>query len=146
VRNAKTHATIKKIIHSLAPGGVYLHNGSTAGTAEIVSLDAEKLATELTGSTLAANSVMAGAVFALIGCPVDGLCAYLDKTFGPKGREIADANIKCARTGHAYIVQAGLQERLHAPVPAASIVGQIWSGAAAVGLGAATAGVKFVAA
>lgn len=131
---------------SLAPGGIHLHNGNTPGAAAIVSLDAEKLATELTGSTLAANSVMAGAVFALIGCPADGLCAYLDKTFGPKGREIADANLKCARAGHAYILHAGLQERLHAPVPSAAIAGQIWSGAAAVGLGAATAGVKFVAA
>ena len=130
----------------VAPGGTHLHDGEATGTPGIVSLNATKLAGELTGSTLAANSVMAGAVFALLGYQVDSLCAYLEKSFGPKGRDLADANATCARAGHARIGEAGLRGRLRAPPRSGSIAGQLWSGAAALGLGAATAGVKFVAA
>ena len=129
---------------TLTPGGTHLYNGEDAATADIVSLNATKLAGELTGSTLAANSVMVGAVFALLGYQVDALCVYLEKSFGPKGRDLADANVKCARAGHTRIGKAGLWERLHAPVPSGSVTGQLWNGAAALGLGAATAGVKFV--
>ncbi len=131
---------------SMAPGGTHLHDGEAADAAGIVSLNATKLAGELTGSTLAANSVMAGAVFALLGYPVDHLCVYLANAFRQKGPGLADANEKCARAGHARIGDAGLWKRLRAPDASDAVAGQLWSGAAALGLGAATAGVKFVAA
>lgn len=131
---------------SMAPGGTHLHDGEAADAAGIVSLNATKLAGELTGSTLAANSVMAGAVFALLGYPVDPLCVYLANAFRQKGPGLADANEKCARAGHARIGDAGLWKRLRAPDASDAVAGQLWSGAAALGLGAATAGVKFVAA
>ena len=129
---------------SLAPGGIHLHSGETADADNCISLPAEKMAGELTGSTLAANSVTAGAVFALLGYPEDALCDYLEKSFGRKSRELAEGNVKCARAGHAHIRAAGWWERLYAPPRSAAVSGQIWSGAAALGLGAATAGVKFV--
>lgn len=128
---------------SLISGGLNLHACETADAANIIPLNAGKMAVELTGSALAANSVAAGAVFSLLGYPPDALCGYLEKLFGRKSRELADANTKCARAGHAHIREAGLWERLRGPLPSGSIIGQIWSGAAALGLGAATAGVKF---
>ncbi len=130
---------------TLAPGGIHLHDGEAAESVDIVVLNAESLAKELTGSTLAGNSVAAGAIFALLGYPDDVLCAYLEETFGRKAPELAEANTKCARAGHAHIREAGLWERLSAP-KSGSVTGQIWSGATSLGLGAATAGVKFVAA
>lgn len=129
---------------SLMPGGLNLHDGEVSDAAHTIPLHAAKMATELTGSSLAANSVAAGAVFALLGYPPDSLCGYLEKLYGHKSRELADANTKCARAGHECITQAGGWERLHAPLPSRSVSGQLWSGAAALGLGAATAGVKFV--
>jgi len=131
---------------SVASGGTHLHNGEAAGVADIVTLNATKLAADLTGSALAANSVMAGAVFALLGYPVDALCVYLEGSFSQKGRDVADANVKCARAGHAHIGEAGQWARLRAPALSGPVTGQLLSGAAALGLGAATAGVKFVAA
>ena len=131
---------------SVAPNGTHLHDGEATDAAGMVSLNAKKLAGDLTGSTLAANSVMAGAVFALLGYPVDALCVYLANAFRQKGQNLADANEKCARAGHACIGEAGLWKRLRAPVVSDSVAGQVWSGAEALGLGAATAGVKFVAA
>ncbi|MCA1808702.1 MAG: 2-oxoacid:acceptor oxidoreductase family protein [Lentisphaerae bacterium] len=141
-----TEVSGEVLSQNIASGGTHLHNCEAASTADIVSLHATEIAKKLTGSALAANSVMAGAVFALLGYPVDTLCAYLEKSFGPKGRDLADANAKCARAGHSHIGEAGLWERLHAPPQSGSMAGQLWSGAAALGLGAATAGVKFVAA
>ncbi|MFA7172027.1 MAG: 2-oxoacid:acceptor oxidoreductase subunit alpha [Kiritimatiellia bacterium] len=132
---------------SIAPGGTHLHNGEATETTEIVALNATKLARELTGSTLAANSVLAGAVFALLGYPVDSLCLYLEKLFSPKDKELADVNMKCARAGHTRIGEFGAWARLQAPALSDHVTaGQLWSGAAALGQGAATAGVKFVAA
>lgn len=131
---------------SLAPGGMQLHNGDAADGANFVALNVGRLAGDLTGATVAANSAMAGAVFALLGYPDDALCRELQKTFSQKSREIAAANVICAQAGHARMRETGLGGRLRAPVPCAAVSGQIWSGAAALGLGAASAGVKFVSA
>ena len=107
---------------------------------QAVCLPFSDMARKLTGSRIMANTVAAGAVFVLLGYEVEGLCRYLTKVFGKKGREVAEQNVLCARRG------AELAMAYRGAVPGPRPVGAppfVYSGNEALGLGAATAGVKF---
>ena len=83
----------------------------------------------------------AGAVYALGGYPVEALCRHLEKVFAKKGPAIVAGNLACARRGHELASAQGA--RIAVPPPGNGPA-QVYSGAAAIGLAAATAGVKFV--
>lgn len=121
--------------------GLILFDG--AGDSGLVSLEFTKTAKELTGSGLMANTVAAGAVFALLGYDVEKLCAYLGVEFKKKGHEVVGNNVTCARRGAELASSAGAS--INAP-KCAGAPGHVCDGAEAVGLAAATAGVRFVAA
>ena len=120
-------------------GGLVLFDGD--GGPGVVSLGLTAAAKELTGSAQMANTVAAGAVFALLGYPVAKLCDHLGVEFEKKGAEVVASNVLCARRGAelaASLPALGEAPRMgDAP---ASVV----SGSEAVGLAAATAGVKLV--
>jgi len=123
----------------VAEGGTILFNGPAQEG--VVGVAFEDVARELTGARIMANTVAAGAVFALLGYDVAELEKQLRARFESKGKEVVQANLKCARTGAELAgSQAG---KLKAPRPAGAPQ-TICSGNDAVGLGAATAGVKFM--
>jgi 2-oxoglutarate ferredoxin oxidoreductase subunit alpha len=125
----------------LAEGGLILYAGETAE--DEIALDCPRIAKELTDSALPANSVAAGAVYALAGYPVEALCRHLEKVFAKRGPAIITGNLACARRGHELASAQGARIAAPPPRPGNGPT-QVYSGAAAIGLAAATAGVKFV--
>ena len=119
----------------------------------LVLLDAEErpgaasirfgeVAKELTGSAIMGNSVAAGAVFGALGYGVDALCDHVREVFKKDGAEVVEQNVACVRRGAE--LAAPLAGRIKAPSPAGAPA-SLCSGAQAIGLAAATAGVKFAA-
>jgi 2-oxoglutarate ferredoxin oxidoreductase subunit alpha len=101
------------------------------------------IAKETGGSAVMANAVAAGAVFALLGYDLSALTDYFATAFKKKGEETVEANTKCAEAGAERVGdEAG---SLDAPEPGDEPV-SVGNGTDAVGLAAATAGVKFAAA
>jgi len=127
--------------------GVVLFDGD--GGPGVLSLEFTQTAKELTGSAQMANTVAAGAVFALLGYGADPLCDYLVKQFKKKGEAVVESNLQCARRGAelAASIEAGpvIDVLPDGPTPpTGEAPGDVCSGTQAVGLAAATAGVKFV--
>jgi 2-oxoglutarate ferredoxin oxidoreductase subunit alpha len=104
-----------------------------------VGIKFEEVAKELTGAKIMANAVAAGAVFAVLGYEVGRLEEQFAARFGGKGEEVVAGNVKCARKGAE--LAAGQAGKLKAPGPGKA-PHAICSGNEAVGLAAATAGVK----
>ena len=122
----------------VAAQGIILCDG-VAGSSGLY-LDFTGTAKEV-GSALMANSVAAGAVFGILGYSVAPLLSCLKARFEGKGGEVAAQNVDCAKRGAELAApHAGA---LTAPVPG-DAPKDLQSGSEAVGLAAATAGVKFV--
>jgi len=139
------------LAETLAGGGKVLFDGSggdrVAGIerglqAQCIGLGVPftKTAKEVGGSPIMANTVAAGAVFALLGYDVEQLCRYLAEVFAEKGSELIDKNVRCARRGAELL--GGLAGAVKAPKPG-SAPPKVVTGTEAIALAAATAGVKF---
>jgi 2-oxoglutarate ferredoxin oxidoreductase subunit alpha len=103
------------------------------------SVDFSGLAKSAAGSALMANTVAAGAVFALLGLDSHILDSFLRKRFGKKGEEVVAQNIAAANSGAQAVKQ--LAGRI--PCPASSNAPHaIVNGSDACGLSAAVSGVK----
>jgi 2-oxoglutarate ferredoxin oxidoreductase subunit alpha len=98
---------------------------------------------EAADAKIMANSVAAGAIFALLGYGPEPLLAYLQKKFNEKGEEIVKKNLKCASEGYAEANKKSL--KLKAPL-AVNASGEYTSGASAMALSAAVSGVKLASA
>jgi 2-oxoglutarate ferredoxin oxidoreductase subunit alpha len=121
--------------------GVVLYNGE--GDGQAVCIEFEKVAAEVGGAKIMANSVAAGAVYALLGYDVEQLAAHLAEEFGGKGQDVASSNAACARKGAELAAQAG--RSLKAPAPAGAPA-RLVTGASAIGEAACKAGLKLAAA
>jgi 2-oxoglutarate ferredoxin oxidoreductase subunit alpha len=119
---------------------ILLSGPPTVGT---VAIEFAQEAKALTGEAVMANTVAAGAVFALLGYDAERLHSLLASAFLRKGQDVVDANITCARRG-AELAEPYLGAKL--PPQGTGAPDFVCSGSEAIGLGAATAGVKFVAA
>ncbi len=130
------------VLRGTVNGGAILYNGRSAdGT---VAIDLEAVAHATAGQKLYSNVVAAGAVFALLGLDLAVLDAYLAKEFARKGGDVVAGNQACARAGAELARAAGV--RLAAPRPGVrSGEVEVRTGASAIAVAAATAGVKFVA-
>jgi len=122
------------LAEDLTEGGMLLFDG--AGGDGAVGIEFSRAAQEAAGSKLMANTVAAGAVFAVLGYDCGRLCGYLATQFKKKGDEVVAANVTCARRGAELAgTHAG---RIPAPAPAAA-PDYLCSGAEAIGLAAAAA-------
>jgi len=123
----------------LADGGVVLYDGASVdGT---VAIDFEAAAEEAGGEKVMANTVAAGAVFALLGCDIERLCDYLGTQFKKKGDAVVEANVRCARRGAELAGEhAG---RFQAP-RGGDAPTTLCNGAVAIAQAAAVAGAKVV--
>jgi len=126
----------------VAPGGVLLFDGKA--DPPVVGINFTETARQVSQSGLMANTVAAGAVFSVLGYDVETLCDYLAVEFKKKGPEVVEKNVNCARRG-AELAREVAAPSVKAPVGGRP-VGKVYSGSEAFALGAATAGLKFVAA
>jgi len=137
---ALTDEALQALRKDVSSDGVILYNGP--GDGSILSLEFTKIAREVAGAPLMANSVAAGAVFAVLGYDVQRLCEYLAVEFEKKGPGIIERNVACARRGAEL---AGSHRGLIEAPKDSNAPTSVCSGTEAVGLAAATAGVKLVA-
>ena len=121
--------------------GLILFDGTSEPGAICLALT--ETARAAAGNSLMANTVAAGVVFALLGYDVEKLCAYLAVEFKKKGEEAVQRNIACARRGAE--LAASVDASLDAPQCDGAPC-QVYNASQAVGLAAATSGVKLVAA
>jgi 2-oxoglutarate ferredoxin oxidoreductase subunit alpha len=136
---ALSQEALDKLQPTVSDAGIALFNGTEAQNA--LAIDFTGVAKEVGGSPIMANSVAAGAVFALLGYDAAPLCTHLAATLGKKGPKVVEANEQCVRKGYELARAGG--KRLDAPEPS-DAPPTVYSGGQAVGLAAATAGVKFV--
>ena len=122
------------------PGGLIIYDGEAEGA---VTLHFDEVAKATGGSAIMGNAVAAGAIFGALGYDVEKLVAYLGALFAQKGAEIIAANAACARRGAELM--AAHAGQVVGPTPQGERQ-YVVDGASAIGLGACTAGVKFVAA
>jgi len=141
---ALTEEALDWLRKDIADGGIALYNGADGPAADsppgLIAVDLAEVAKEAGGSPIMANTVAAGAIFALLGYDLTVLEQNLRAEFQRKGDEVVQANLACARKG-SELVQSSAG-KLKPPAPA-DAPNAICSGNEAVGLGAATAGVKF---
>lgn len=139
---AMTDVAYQILRGELTPNGVILCDGEDHE--DTVAMPFTRIAKEVAKSDVMANSVAAGAVFAVLGYPLESLCDYLATQFQKKSQEIIDQNVTCANRGHELAGKGNGNRRLAAPQPDTAPEYLI-SGASAIGLAAATAGVKLAA-
>lgn len=136
---AFTQEALDTLRPDVRDGGLILFEGE--GGPGVLSLPFTQTATDVGGSKIMANTVTAGAVFALLGSDLEALFSQLSSTLATKGDEIVEKNVACARAGAA--LAADHTGCLKAPAGVGA-PDRVYSGGEAVGLAAATAGVKFV--
>jgi 2-oxoglutarate ferredoxin oxidoreductase subunit alpha len=122
----------------VARGGVVALDGDAGPDALSVDMTG---AAKAAGGARMANTVAAGLAFALMGYDLVPLKNILEKIYSKKGAEVAESNIAAAEKGAA--LASGHAGIVKAPAPGERR-GELYSGSEAVGLGAATAGVKVV--
>ena len=132
----------KEILYQdLDPEGILIYNSDKKQDKEsIVSLDFVSIAEKAAGSKVMANSVAAGAIFAILDYDLETLFAYLKKVFEDKGDKVVKQNIKCAEAGYKEVDRKALKLKSPGHTNAAC---EYTSGAAAMALSAAVSGIKF---
>ena len=126
---------------AVVPGGTVILEGEGGRDDGVLALRLAEAARAAGGTPLMANSVAAGAVFALLGYGGKPLHDVLGHLFAKKGVEVVRANVASAEKGRELV--ADRVGSVPAPEPGKPF-GMVLSGTEAVALGAATAGVKVV--
>jgi 2-oxoglutarate ferredoxin oxidoreductase subunit alpha len=124
---------------SMADGGMILFDGPAQPG--VTSMEFTGSAKQITGKTLMANSVAAGAIFTILGLELDPLHRYFERHFHGRGQATVDMNIACAKRGAelAEPYRGSIKAPLNDGAP-----GNVSSGSEAIALSAARSGVKFV--
>ena len=136
-------ALTARAYHELSPkmteGSKVIFNG--AATSGAISMEFSAVAKQTGGSSVMANAVAAGAVFAILDYDLEALCKGLAEVFRERDAESVAKNVACARRGFELTQAAGQT----VPAPTSGNAHETtYDGSAAVSLAAATAGVKFV--
>jgi 2-oxoglutarate ferredoxin oxidoreductase subunit alpha len=145
---ALNEETIRLHKGELTKDGLILYDGErgkmTSAESALFSVPFERLALEQTGNRIMGNTVALGAALCLVKYDFEILSTVLRKTFGKKGREIAEKNVDAARAGYDFVRErepASFKYRL-APVGVSRKM--VINGGEAVALGALAAGCKFM--
>lgn len=138
---ALSDEALKCLKDDMTDHGVVIYNGKCEADSETVCFDFLKTAKGAGAAAVMANAVAAGAVFAALDCDLEILNKYLQDEFARKGEEVVQKNIVCARAGFDILSEKHVT--LKAPEANAKPYGKLLSGASAVALAAASAGVKF---
>lgn len=106
----------------------------------------EKTAKDAGGTKLMSNTVAVGAVLGILELDINVLFDLLRESFGAKGKEIAEANIKVAQAGYNFTYRKISQNRIPSLKDASGAKKMLVGGSEAVALGALAAGCKFISA
>jgi 2-oxoglutarate ferredoxin oxidoreductase subunit alpha len=142
--------TIQQDLPDLSEDGVLIFDGDHADHSSEnrnhLSVPLEKLAGEVGGGRIMANTVATGAAFAAIGAELEPLLAYLEEQFRPKGKDAVDQNQACASAGYRHV-----RERSTPPASQEISLGTpkrgklLLSGSEAMAIGSICSGLKFYA-
>jgi 2-oxoglutarate ferredoxin oxidoreductase subunit alpha len=106
----------------------------------------EKTAKDAGGTKLMSSAVAVGAVLGILEFDINVLFDLLRESFGAKGKEIAEANIKVAQAGYNLTYRKIPQNKLPSLKDASGMRKMLVGGSEAVALGALAAGCKFISA
>ena len=142
--------TIAQDLQALAEEGVLIFDGEQTGYSSEnpnhLSLPLERLATEVGGGKIMANTVATGAALASIGFELQPLLNHLEEQFRDKGRETVERNRASASAGYRHAREHSAR---HPPQPiplGPSREGRLLlSGSEAMAIGAICSGLKFYA-
>ncbi len=138
---ALTEEALHTLGEEVREGGIVLFDGKEAEEG-VIAIPFTETAKEK-GKAIMANSVAGGAIFTILGYPLEPLTGYLDEAFQAKGEEIVQSNRDLVHRG-AELAFAH-QGALEAPQPAGAPP-KVYDGIEATAISAAVSGVKFVAA
>jgi 2-oxoglutarate ferredoxin oxidoreductase subunit alpha len=112
-----------------------------------LAIPLERLAQETTSNKLMANSVAIGAAIAIGGYDFELLAQVLREHFAHLGKEVAEENVKAAKTGYKHAIEQK-SEAIRSPIKPANTADKMMllNGNEAIALGAMAAGCKFMAA
>lgn len=147
--------TVDLHVEEMSVGGVIIYDGENVILTEkredvlYASIPLGKITKELGAQALMRNTVALGASFGMMKYDFKYLEKVLADTFGRKGQEVVDYNVKVARTGYDYAIanfgdKVKIGENIQ-PIEGASTK-IVLSGNEAIAIGAIKAGVKFMAA
>lgn len=110
-----------------------------------IDMPLKRLATEA-GGALYANTVIAGAVLAMIGIPVERFNGYLQEQFSAKGESVVSANLHAAALGYEFTrkLPSGFAIQLPVPMQQGGEERLLMDGNAALGIGTVLAGCNFI--
>ena len=142
--------TIAQDLEALAEEGILIFDGEQTGYSSEnpnhLSLPLERLATEVGGGKIMANTVATGAALASIGFELQPLLNHLEEQFRDKGRETVERNRASASAGYRHAREHSAR---HPPQPiplGPSRDGRLLlSGSEAMAIGAICSGLKFYA-
>jgi 2-oxoglutarate ferredoxin oxidoreductase subunit alpha len=142
--------TIDQDLPDLAEGGVLIFDGETMGrpseSPNHLSVPLEKLADEVGGGKIMANTVATGAALASIGVEIEPLLDYLEEQFRDKGIETVEKNQACASAGYRHVREhsgRSVSQKISLGTPKRGKL--LLSGSEAMAMGSIFAGLKFYA-
>ena len=138
---ALTEESVAILREQTTDAALILYDGEQCRHDGVTCIPFTRIAKQTAQSPVMANVVAAAAVLTLLDVGLEDLEDYLRRHFEKKGQEVVDQNIACARKGAERA--ADLKGRLKAP-PRGRAPAHLATGAEAVALGAAVAGVKCV--
>lgn len=106
----------------------------------------EKIAKEAGGTKQMSNTVAVGAVLGILELDINALFDLIRESFGAKGKEIAEANIKVAQAGYNFTYRKIPGNKLSSLKDISGAKKMLIGGSEAVALGALAAGCKFISA
>lgn len=152
--------TIDLHFNEITPGGVIIYDGenlsfdsSLRSDVLFASVPLNRITKELNAQPLMRNTVALGASFGMMNYDFSFVEKVLADTFGRKGQEVVDFNVKVAKAGYDYAVtnfsgKVNIEKDLKGRNAADGTIEKriVLSGNEAIAIGAIKAGVKFMAA
>ena len=142
--------TIAQDLPDLAEGGVLIFDSQATGhrseDPNHLDLPLERLANEVGGGKIMANTVATGAALASIGVEIEPLLDYLEEQFRDKGRETVEGNQASASAGYRHARERSGRHGSQKVFLGAPQRGKLLlSGSEAMAIGSICAGLKFYA-
>ncbi len=149
---AMNKETVDLHLKEIVPGGGIIYDGDEIKLTReelkrkdlsLFSVPLLKIVRELGAELLLRNSVIVGASLAILDYDLELLIEAIRDSFGKKGEEIVEQNIKAAKKGYAFIKQNICEECGYKLEKAEASERMLLSGNEAIVLGALKAGCKF---
>jgi 2-oxoglutarate ferredoxin oxidoreductase subunit alpha len=142
--------TIDQDLPDLAEDGVLIFDGEStghpSGRANHLDLPLDRLATEVGGGRIMANTVATGAAMASMGTEVEPLLDYLEEQFEDKGTETVERNRACAAAGYRHVRESSVASVSQSLSLGTRQPGKLLlNGSEAIAIGSIFSGLKFYA-